>query len=174
MFGEIGLNRNVPASLDADLVNFHQQNWIGLMGGGAGTGANWFWTLLDNVNGYWDYQVVSEMAAHIPWNDAGMVMVDTRNVSPSDSAVEVQGYRGADYAYLWLYDSRFSQINKAVTTFDNLTLSVRLGDGVYHVRWIDTWTGVSLGKSVAAAADGYLTLTAPAWGKDIAVAITRD
>lgn len=174
MFGETGLIHNVKKNVDEDLINFHQQNWVGVMGGGAGTAANWYWLQLDAVAGDWDFQVVSEMAQHIPWTSKVFFMVGTQNAKPSNKQVEVLGYRGDDFAYLWLYDSKFTHMNKSLTDFEDLTFRVKLKDGKYHVRWINTWTGVSMGKSVETAVDGELKLKAPKWNKDIAVTITKD
>jgi hypothetical protein len=47
-----------------------------------------------------------------------------------------------------------------------------LEDGTYHVRWVNTWTGVSMKKEVLTTEDGYLNFTMPTWTKDVVVAIT--
>lgn len=171
ILGECGYVTTTPR-LDEDLVNFHQQNWVGLMGGGAGTAQSWWWETVDRLGAYWDFQVVSEMAQHIPWSADNMFMVDTSNTAVDNEQVEILGYRGDDFAYLWLYDNKYSHLNKVVTDFDGVKFHIRLKDGTYHVRWIDTWTGMSVQKTEETAADGYLELTAPAWNRDVAVAIT--
>ncbi len=173
IFGECGYVTTTPR-LDEDLINFHQQNWVGLMGGGAGTAQSWWWETVDRLGGYWDFQVVSEMAQHIPWSAENMFMVDTSNTAVDNKQVEILGYRGDDFAYLWLYDNKYSHLNKVVTDFKDVKFHIRLKDGKYHVRWIDTWTGMSIRKTEETAADGYLELTTPAWCKDVAVAITVD
>lgn len=171
MFGECGI---MSVGLDEDLITFHQQNWAGVMGGGAGTGATWYWDTLDELGGYWDYQVIREMADHIPWNSPSMFTVATNNINPNNDNVQAMGYRGTDFAYIWLYDSKFTQTTKMVTDIKNLTFSVKLKDGKYHVRWINTWTGVSIQQTEVTAKDGLLEITAPTWNRDVAVAITRD
>lgn len=171
MMGECGI---ISAQVDEDLITFHQQNWAGVMGGGSGTAASWYWEAIDEAGGYWDYQVVSEMADHIPWNSDSMFMVATENASPSNEKVQVLGYRGNDFAYLWLYDTEFTQLTKTAKDIENLEFSVKLSDGKYHVRWINTWTGVSISQTEEYAKDGELKLVAPTWSKDVAVAITVD
>lgn len=173
ILGECGYVTTTPR-LDEDLINFHQQNWVGLMGGGAGTAQSWWWETVDRLGAYWDFQVVSEMAQHIPWSSDNMFMVDTSNTAVDSEQVEILGYRGDDFAYLWMYDNKYSHLNKVVTDFNGVKFHIRLKDGTYHVRWIDTWTGVSIQKTEETAVDGYLELTTPAWCKDVAVAITVD
>lgn len=173
ILGECGYVTTTPR-LDEDLINFHQQNWVGLMGGGGGTAQSWWWETVDKIGGYWDFQVVSEMAQHIPWSADDMFMVDTSNTAVDNEQVEILGYRGNSFAYLWMYDNKYSHLNKVVTDFKDVKFHIRLNDGKYHVRWIDTWTGMSILKTEETAADGYLELTTPAWCKDVAVAITVD
>ena len=171
MFGECGIS---SVQLDEDLVTFHQQNWAGVMGCGAGTAASWYWENLDSIGGYWDFRVVSEMADHIPWNSKTFFTLSTDNIKPDNDKIRALGYRGEDFAYIWLYDSEFTQLSKKVTDIENLKFSVKLKDGDYHVRWINTWTGVSISQTEAKAQNGVLEVTAPTWNKDVAVAITVD
>ena len=103
-----------------------------------------------------------------------MFTVATNNINPNNDNVQAMGYRGTDFAYIWLYDSKFTQTTKMVTDIKNLTFSVKLKDGKYHVRWINTWTGVSIQQTEVTAKDGLLEITAPTWNRDVAVAITRD
>ncbi len=171
MLGEVGI---MSAQIDEDLITFHQQNWAGVMGGGCGTGATWYWEKLDEVSGYWDYLVVSEMADHIPWNSEDMFVVATDNIKPSDKTVQALGYRGKDFAYLWLYDSEFTQVTKSAKDITNLKFTLKLNDGKYHARWINTWTGISISQVEVEAKDGEVELVAPVWSKDVALAITVD
>lgn len=171
MLGEVGI---MSVGLDADLVTLHQQNWLGVMGCGAGTGATWYWETLDELGGYWDYQVISEMANHIPWDSDTLFTLSTDNIKPSDESVGAMGYRGKDFVYLWLYDMKFTQQNKNAGNISNLSFSLKLNDGQYHVRWINTWTGVSISQTVEEAVDGVLELEAPVWSKDVALAVTVD
>lgn len=178
LYGEVGINGAMGAlaggSITPELINFHQQNWAGVMGGGAGACINWFWDELKKVEGYWDYKVVAEMSQQIPWNDTTMFMVNTKSANLNTDQVEALGYRGKDYAYIWFYDNQFNTITKQETTFPNVTAQVKLSNGTYHVRWINTWTGISIKKEVVTVKNGVLPLKLPKWSKDIAVAITTD
>ena len=144
------------------------------MGGSAGTAMNWWWEALDKVGGQWMYQVPSEIAKEIPWSDPNMFMVNTTSVSPSNKQIQAMGYRGQDYAYIWFYDGKFHVKNRVETTFKNETAKVKIDDGTYHVRWVNTWTGVSIKKEVLSTNDGYLQFELPEWSKDVVVAITVD
>ena len=157
-----------------DLSNFHRQNWVGLMGGGAGTAMTWWWDAVKDRDAFWDFQILSEMSAHIPWSNSQMYMYRTDSANLSNSQIEALGYRGTDFAYLWFYDKMFTHLHRVTTDFNKVTAEVKLKDGTYHVRWINTWTGVSVKKEVISTKDGVLKFTMPKWSKDIAVAITKD
>ena len=157
-----------------NLANLHRQNWVGVMGGGAGTGMNWWWEAMEEVDGFWDFQIVSEIAKEIPWTNPNMYMVRTIDLQLNNEQIEALGYRGKDFAYLWFYDEKYTHLNPAITDFDNVTAQVKLDDGEYQVRWVDTWTGKSIKKEVVVAKDGLLSLSLPKWSKDVVVAITRD
>lgn len=164
----------VGSYIPEDLSNFHRQNWVGLMGGGAGTAMSWWWETVDERDAFWDFQIASEMAAHIPWAEKELYMYRTDSANISNSQIEALGYRGLDCAYLWFYDRKFTHINRVTTDFNNVTAEVKLNDGTYHVRWINTWTGVSIKKETISTVDGVLKFTMPKWSKDVAVAITKD
>lgn len=172
LFGD--LRDLVGGSITDDLTIIHHGNWAALMGGSAGTAMNWWWEALDKVGGQWMYQVPSEIAKEIPWSDPNMFMVNTTSVSPSNKQIQAMGYRGQDYAYIWFYDGKFHVKNRVETTFKNETAKVKIDDGTYHVRWVNTWTGVSIKKEVLSTNDGYLQFELPEWSKDVVVAITVD
>lgn len=177
VIGEFGLQgqpRKAFGGGTKELTVIHQGNWLGVMGGAAGTGMNWWWGNLNEIGGQWCYQIVSEISKEIPWNDKNMFMVNTNTTSPSNEQIEALGYRGKDYAYIWFYDNKFTYKNQEETTFKNETASVILNDGTYYVRWVNTWTGVSIKKEVITTEDGYLNFTMPTWSKDVVVAITRN
>lgn len=164
----------VGSYIPEDLSNFHRQNWVGLMGGSAGSAMSWWWEAVEERDAFWDYQILSEMAEHIPWTDQQLYMYRTDSANLSNSQIEALGYRGTQYAYLWFYDKKFTHMNRTTTDFEKVTAEVNLKDGTYHVRWINTWTGKSVKKEVLSTKDGILTFTMPKWQKDIAVAITKD
>lgn len=175
LLGEFGLQGQPRTAFGGgvkDLTVIHQGNWAGIMGGAAGTGMNWWWGNLNDIGGQWCYQIVSEIANEIPWNDKNMYMVNTKTANLENAQIEALGYRSKDYAYIWFYDNKYTYKNPEETTFKNETASVMLEDGTYHVRWVNTWTGVSMKKEVLTTEDGYLNFTMPTWTKDVVVAIT--
>lgn len=176
LFGEVGHTGSLATlaggAITKELVNFHQQNWIGVMGGGAGTAMTWAWEGIEKYEGYWDFQIVSEIAKEIPWEDPNMFMYNTSSAEPSNAQIKAMGYRGEDYAYLWFYDDQYKHYNRVITTFKNETAQLKLKNGTYHVRWINTWTGVSIKKETIQVKNGVTVLKMPKWEKDVAVAIT--
>ena len=164
----------VGSYIPEDLSNFHRQNWVGVMGGSAGSAMSWWWETVDERDAFWDFQILSEMASHIPWSEKQLYMYRTESANLSNAQIEALGYRGNDCAYLWFYDRMFTHLHRVTTDFENVTAEVKLNDGTYQVRWINTWTGVSMKKETLTTEDGILKFTMPKWSKDVAVTITKD
>lgn len=161
----------VSENVTPDLTMLHQTVWACIMGGGASSGLTWHWDQVDKHGGQWMYKVPAEMAAQIPYNDPNMFMANTTSLSPSNDQIGGMGYRGKNYAYLWFYDTKYTQLNLRETTFKGEDFTVRLNDGKYYVCWVDTWTGVSLKKETVTAKNGELKLDMPTWSKDVAVTV---
>jgi hypothetical protein len=177
LFGEVGdiiKGSDIP-SVDKDFINIHQQNWAGVMGGGAGTGMNWFYEQMDNLNGYDVYRGISNFAKRIPWNDENRSFVSTSIVGGNNSQVEVTGYYNRrNYAYLWLYDKNYTHLKKNKTTFNNYTFTIPMEEnGVYMIEWYDTRAGRTIQIDKAEAKGGNLVVKAPTWDRDIAVSIFK-
>lgn len=176
LFGDCGLEGFTKANVkgeEAELNDIHQHNWIGVMGGGAGTCMTTAWDKIEANNKEICFKAVSEMADRIPWLDTSLKCVTEETVPCSHHQMGVMGYTGADYAYLWVYDTQFVAIRFKERLFEDQTLSISLEDGAYTVCYYNTQTGEELEKSTQTATGGVLTLTMPAWSKDIAVTVTR-
>lgn len=172
VYGECGIT---SVYLDEDLVTFHQQNWMGVMGGGAGTAATWYWELLDKYNGYSLFKPLRDFSDMIPWCDSSFACAEASEINVGNSSVRAVGYKGSDYAYLWLYDTRYTQDNKAAASIVDMELAVKnLKNGSYKAEWINTYTGEIVLTAEAVASDGMVTVSAPTWSKDLAVAITAE
>ena len=179
LFGEWGVagdyRETVGGSITEDLTIVHHGNWIGVMGGGAGTGLSWYWAELDAVGGQKEYRVISQVAKQIPWSDANMSMIETSSgVTVSNSKIKASGYKGTNYAYVWFYDKNYLAANRTETTFSGATGTVSIGNGTYKARWINTWTGECVKEETLTASNGKLSYTMPTWTKDVLLTVTVD
>lgn len=156
-----------------DLSAYHLQNWAGLMGGGAGTAMSPSWKDVMRLNATRELPALLNFAKEIPWADPQRTTLTT-GVTLSHGRMGVQGYRGADYAYLWLFDLRFLPMERRdAMTFTEAWASFAMPAGAYRVRCVDTRTGDTVQEETVVC-DGTLQVTLPAWSKDIAVAVTKE
>lgn len=156
-----------------DLLVMHQNNWLGVMGGGAGTAMNVDWEAAHAYGGMALFDAVSAMAKRIPWRDPSLRTVTEETVSLSQVQNSVLGYLTETGAYLWFYDNNLAALWQQETVFTAATAAVPLPAGDYTVRWYDTHTGAVLREESVTAQNGTVTLSMPTWSKDIAVTVTR-
>ncbi len=161
--------------LTEDLLAVHQNNWCGVMGGGAGTAMNHAWKKLLEFNGEWCFKGVAHMASMIPWCDANMQDATIESVNVSSNRIDVMGYKSNSYAYLWLFDNKLWPTCKyEEITFENEKMELELDKGTYTVKWLDTRTDEFVLSEKIAVSDNALKVSMPTWSKDIAVIIEAE
>lgn len=175
LFGEMGMNGGpgyAGRSCGDDKLEIHQQNWMGLMGGGAGAATNWFWVGTEATNAYDQFRAVAEMAERIPWRDANLKMCDKLTVPTNHLKVLSQGYQLENSAWLWFYDTEYCHQNREVIAVrEQVTFTVELADGEYEITYIDPWSGDVVATETAVSQANVLTVTMPNWQKDMAVTV---
>ena len=158
--------------LTEDLLPVHQNNWCGIMGGGAGTCMNQSWKKLLEFSGEWCFKAVSNMASMIPWCDPDMQYATVESVKVSSERIDVMGYKSNNYAYLWLFDNKLWPTCKyEEITFNNEEMKLELYNGTYNVKWLDTRTNEFVLSEKITVSNGTLITKMPTWCKDIAVII---
>lgn len=156
-----------------DLAPFHQQNWAGVMGGGAGTAMNGEWREAEAIDAMRDFKPLQEFAQQIPWRDPSLQSVTINAFLPKNGRIGVQGYRCDTGAYLWFFDLLYLPIDRSKEiVFEEEPLSFAMPNGEYRVCWYDTRTGETVQKTTLSVTDGKASLVMPDWSKDIALAIT--
>ena len=170
VYGECGLTE---LHLDKDFINFHQQNWLGVMANGAGTSATWYWEWLDKYDGYHLYKPLSEFVKEIPWTDENLSSLSIADSNLNSEKVKCLGYSSNDFAGFWLYDTLFTQTTKTERTISDLKIDINLSDGEYCVKWINTWTGETIAESQENAVSGVLALSVPNWCRDVAAVVAK-
>ncbi len=88
-------------------------------------------------------------------------------------AVEGYGLATATRAYFWLHDRAYQPdyaLGNGTITGTNLLIN-NLQDGTYTVIWYNTYTGEIISQIIQTTSGGKLSLTIPAFQKDIALKI---
>ena len=159
----------------SDLFDLNQNNWVGIMGGGAGTCLNKNSKEIYETNSEWCFKAVSDFSKQIPFDDVNMITVTEESIKTTHNRISLMGYCGDDYAYLWLYDNfLWSVARENEISFENeKILKLRVSDGKYAVKWIESLTGDLLYKEDITVLNQKTTITMPKWSKDVAVAIRK-
>lgn len=178
--GEFALSPggNLQREFDREGVVFHNALYASTLSGSFGTAMSWTWgSYVDEYDLYYHYKAVSKLFKGASLANA--VMFDNFATPAGDGVIWYQGMRAGDYTYLWVKDSKHDYIftkdgySPAHMLQGTVTLS-GYDDGEYAVEWIDTYTGETVAETTANAAAGKLTVTYPAFTKDIAAKIISD
>lgn len=161
-------------SLREDLATYHLQNWAGVMAGNAGTAMSQDWPEAVQFDAFRELPVLLDFAKDIPWADPARTPMGVSAAELSHGRMGLQGYRGKDYAYLWIFDIRYvPAFTQAEIPFAESSVAFAMPAGSYRVRCVDTRTGATV-KEETVVCDGTLRVTLPTWSKDIAVAVTAE
>jgi len=143
------------------------------MGGGAGSGMNWWWDSWIHQGDAYD--VFSGAAAYAKLMDlSGQNYQTLRNmpgVSVSTANVGAIGYLVEDRLYAYLYDQTYTYQNPETALKTSVTLTIpMLHSGNYSISFFNTVTGALIATSpILQTVDGQLTIALPAFSNDIAL-----
>ena len=162
---------------DPNNISLHQELWAGALGGGGGTGMNWWW---ESWIDYYDfYDLFTGIAIYT--EQMNLQGADYRVVTSEDGDYDIltlsnnnvgyMGYLFNNRTYLYIYDEDFD--------IDNQNLSVKAGVeftfsafelGTYQLRAFDTITGeVIYSEEIPVNISGEFSLEIPSFEEDIAI-----
>lgn len=178
LYDEVGYSGNGGAdqyAKDPDNITLHQALWGGAMGGGAGTGMNWWWeTWIETYDCYEAYRGIAVFASKMNLSgDDYSLLSSVSGLSLSNTAVGILGYRVDGRVYGYVYDKNYALNNSTVSSKSDVTLTVPgMPAGTYQVSVYDTVTGAILrdGTQVLETA-GSLSVVLPAFTADLALLI---
>ncbi len=167
---------------DPQNITLSQALWGGFMGGGAGSGMNWWWeSWIDRTDAYSVYQAAARFAKQMDLQGSQYLLLQSMNaayatLSVSSSQVGYLGYCVDDRVYLYLFDTTYTVHNPHVSMKSNLTLSLPcLPYGQYHIEWVSTTTGLTLFTDQVVYQSGpSLQVNIPAMSSDFALRIVKN
>jgi hypothetical protein len=176
--GYSGMGGADQHQLDPNNVTLHQALWGGALGGGAGTGMNWWWeSWIETYDDYDAYHGIAIFAAQMNLSGDNYALLQSLSgVSVNNSNVGFLGYRVDSRVYAYLYDKGYALNNQTVSTKTGAIFTVPgLSVGTYSVRVYDTRTGEILREGTQTLASGTsLSVALPDFQADVAVSITKD
>jgi len=176
--GYSGMGGADQHKLDPNNVTLHQALWGGALGGGAGTGMNWWWeSWIETYDDYDAYHGMAVFAAEMDLTgDDYALLPSIAGVTVNNSAVGYLGYRVGGRVYAYLYDKGYTLNNQNVATKTGTIFTVPgLTTGTYTVRVFDTWSGELLREGTQTLGSGTsLSVVMPDFQADIALIITKD
>jgi len=143
--------------------HFHDGLWAGLAGGGAIAPLDW------NDGSWWE-DLTPEMYDHggylvdfVSGMQFDQLGLDTTALSIG-SEFKAWGMSGSNFGYLWVQDTSPGEVNTGVT----LTIT-GLTDGLWELRWYNTWTGAyDVGTVSDTSSGSSMTTTLPDFTNDVA------
>jgi endo-1,4-beta-mannosidase len=178
LYSEIGLEGNGGAqqlSVDPNNISLHQGLWGGLMGGGAGSGMNWWWdTWIHQGNAYDVYTGAASYAKLIDLSGTSYTTLKSLvGVNVSMTNVDYLGYLVDNRLYAYLFDKSFTYTNPQTSLKQNLTFTIpQISSGSYQIQFYNTQSGVMMSTdNINHLTNGQLTITIPSFSNDIALII---
>ena len=157
---------------DPDGEGFHDIVWAGLFGGGFGSGMSWWWdSMVDPQDWYFHFAHLAGLIEGVAFHREDFEH-SVGSVSGLDE-VDAYVYAGKDTLLAWIKNSRHQYYapDRSVQNGGQLELPVRSADR-WKGRWIDPWTGATLGPAEISGASGT-TIDVPPFLRDVALRLER-
>jgi hypothetical protein len=183
LVSEYGVDYRGPAETieaDPEGTGFHQGLWVGLLGGGFGTGMSWWWdNVVDPLDLYFHFAPIARLVAGIAFDAQRFAAIrppiaaDGRNlmayVLRGDGAV-LGWIQNVDHQ--WYFDPLL--LGPDLRPVEGATLALDgLADGAWTARWIDAYTGEDVAALPVAVSGGTVTLDVPTFTRDVALRMER-
>lgn len=164
---------------DPNNVTLHQALWGGALGGGAGTGMNWWWeSWIDTYNVYSEYQGIAEYSTHMNLSGENYQAVsstdqDYDSLDISNPYCGYMGYVVDNRVYLYIFDLSYTLAQQSIASKSGVTITIpELAVGNYQFKVYNTFTGEEVYSQLVnvSSADSY-TLNLPAFNEDMAITL---
>lgn len=186
LVSEYGVDYRGPAETlagDPDGVGFHQGLWIGLLGGGFGTGMSWWWdNVVDPSDLYFHFDAIARFVEGVGFDEQAFeairptVVAAGRNLAAyvlRGDAMLLAWIQNVDHQ--WTFDPPQPPLEGPdETPVENALLALTgLADGAWTARWFDPYTGEEFARDDVVATAGAVTLAVPAFARDTALRLER-
>lgn len=183
LVSEYGVDYRGPAetlAADPDGVGFHQGLWVGLLGGGFGTGMSWWWdNVVDPSDLYFHFGAIARFVAGIAFDAQGFQVIRPQ-ITLAGRNLATYALRGDSALLAWIQnvDHQWS-FEPPIDGPDDTPVEAAslvldgLGDGAWTARWIDPYTGEDVASEVVLVTGGTTTLVVPTFTHDTALRLER-
>lgn len=161
---------------DPNNVTLHQELWAGALGGGGGTGMNWWWeSWIDPYDAYGAFEGIATYSTYMDLNGTNYQFVtsgdpDYDDVTISGTQSGYMGYLVDNRAYLYIFDKTYTLDNQNPAVKTGVTVSLdQLETGSYQYLVFDTFTGEIVATNTINVTQNQVTLTLPDYTRDTAI-----
>jgi hypothetical protein len=182
LLSEYGADYRGPAETleaDPDGVAFHQGLWVGLLGGGFGTGMSWWWdNVVDPTDLYFHFAPIAKLVEGVAF-DAQRFAAIRPLLAAEDRNLRAYVLRGDTVVLGWLQnvDHQWTfdlLLGPDLTPVEGATLTLDgIANGDWTARWIDAYTGLDVAVEAVVASDEGLVLAVPTFVRDVALRLER-
>ena len=162
---------------DPNNITLHQALWAGALGGGAGTGMNWWWeSWIDQYDCYNEYKGIAIYTKNMDLTGDNYQFVtsevlELNTLSFNQSGIGYMGYIVEDRVYLYIFDEEYALNYQTITTKTNPIINIpNLAPGTYSLKAYNTFTGEIISEGLIVN-DGQFNL--PEFNEDIAIMIEK-
>jgi len=184
LYDEVGYSGNGGSdqmAKDPNNVTLHQELWAGAMGGGCGTGMNWWWEswiepfdLYDQYTGVATYVSLLDLTAEESYAFVYGLNNEQDILTVSRTDTSYMGYLVDNRLYLYIFDTSYTLQNQNVVTKNNTTITTPVFEqGIYQLTFMNTYTGETISSQLISVSNAStITLTIPSFNQDIALILT--
>lgn len=175
--GEAGVDFRGPAetlAADPESTGVHDMLWAGALSGAFGTGMTWWWdNVVDPTDAYVHFGALASFVEDVAFDDEEFAVGGATATAPSAALVTL-ALRGRHTALVWIKNDAHQWYRPDSSTLSGATVRVPVeGEGVWHARWFDTYTGAEIGRSTERPRGGAIDLAIPDFSRDIALRLER-
>ena len=161
---------------DTTGFGFHEALWIGLMGGGLGSGMHWWWDIMvDDFNYYPQYTAFYELTKDMKSNRKEF---GVSKPATSSSQFECFARTSDDLSLYWIVNKKNDWRSLVIkgqkpVTARNASFSAEVAPGQYNICFYSPFDGKMIDSAAITATKTPLTIKLPDFTIDIFVKIIK-
>jgi len=165
-------------NIDPEGVHLHNLLWGSVMAAPAGSFALWWHQYIHDCDLYYHYKALAGFLEEAEWRMEGSRSCSTVVFYGNKSALRVMGLKKNGRAIFWFQNPehvwyRVGRLPIVAVPEQTIDLEIGFPDGIYEIRWWDTYNGQVTEITEATCNEGKLRLQIPTIEKDVACIITR-
>lgn len=177
LIAEAGVDFRGPVetvAADPEGVGFHDMLWAGIFSGSFGTGMSWWWdNVIDPEDLYFHFGPVALFVDGVVFDREGFLPGGAGATAPG-KRLDAYALRGETTILAWVKNSEHQWYHPEPSSVEaGVLILEEIAGHSWSMRWLDTYTGETVGAYPVQVIDGSLTIPVPTFARDIAIRLER-